>query len=125
MVKAAEAAYSQTIEKRVADILVVLELKDPAKTARVHDLLVAQYRALRDELPEQAPDLRPAERCIVGALLAAMLAISVWPAGIGKHSFACVNQAQTASIQDNAPAQIGLACVSATNVVATSPGANP
>jgi hypothetical protein len=47
-VKAAEAAYTQTIEKRVADILALLELKDPAKTARVHDLLVAQYRALRD-----------------------------------------------------------------------------
>ena len=83
------------------------------------------HREPGDAVPERAPDLRPAELCIVGALLAGMLAISVWPAGIGKHSFACVNQAQTASIQDNAPAQIGLACVSATNVVATSPGANP
>jgi hypothetical protein len=46
--KEAEAAYAQTLEKRVADILGVLELKDPARTARVHDLLVAHYRALRD-----------------------------------------------------------------------------
>jgi len=44
----AEAAYRQTIEKRVADILAVLELTDPAKTKNVHDLLVAQYRTLRD-----------------------------------------------------------------------------
>jgi hypothetical protein len=42
-----EAAYIASIEKRVADILAVLELKEPAKAARVHDTLIAQYRALR------------------------------------------------------------------------------
>lgn len=43
-----EAAYTQTIEKRVADILAVLNLIEPAKLKSVHDILVAQYRALRD-----------------------------------------------------------------------------
>jgi hypothetical protein len=46
--KEAEAAYTRNIEKRVADILAVLDLNDPAKSAKAHDLLVAQYRALRD-----------------------------------------------------------------------------
>ena len=43
-----ETAYTQAIEKRVADILAVLELKEPAKTKSLHDVLVAQYRTLRD-----------------------------------------------------------------------------
>ncbi len=43
-----EAAYTQTIEKRVADILAVLELEEPANTKSVHDILMAQYRTLRD-----------------------------------------------------------------------------
>jgi Protein of unknown function (DUF3826) len=43
-----EAAYTKTIEKRVADILAVLELTEPAKAAKAHDLLVTQYRTLRD-----------------------------------------------------------------------------
>ena len=45
---AAEAAYTQTIEKRVADILAVLNLPEPTKHKNVHDLLVAQYRALNE-----------------------------------------------------------------------------
>jgi hypothetical protein len=44
----AEAAYTQTIEKRVADILAVLDLSDSGRSAKAHDLLVARYRALRD-----------------------------------------------------------------------------
>jgi Spy/CpxP family protein refolding chaperone len=43
-----EAAYRETIEKRVADIVVPLELKDAGKAKNVHDILVAQYRTLRD-----------------------------------------------------------------------------
>ncbi len=43
-----EAAYTRTIEKRVADILAVLDLNDPARNAQAHRLLVARYRALRD-----------------------------------------------------------------------------
>jgi len=69
------------------------------------------HREPGEAAAEQAPDLRPAELCIVGALLAGMLAISVWPAGIAKHSFAC-NQSRAGSTQRNAPAQVGLLCVS-------------
>lgn len=43
-----EAAYARTIEKRVADILVVLSLAEPAQQKNVHDLLVTQYRTLND-----------------------------------------------------------------------------
>jgi hypothetical protein len=43
-----EASYTLAIEKRAADILAVLDLKDGAKSKRVHDLVIAQYRALRD-----------------------------------------------------------------------------
>lgn len=43
-----EAAYTRTIEKRTADILAALDLKDPARSAQAHRLLVARYRALRD-----------------------------------------------------------------------------
>ncbi len=46
--QAIEAAYTRTIEKRAADILAVLDLKDPARSAQAHRLLVARYRALRD-----------------------------------------------------------------------------
>src|SRR5690349_6280562 len=45
---AAETAYTQAIEKRATDILSVLDLSDAAKKASVHDLLIAQYRALRE-----------------------------------------------------------------------------
>src|SRR5258708_3413682 len=43
-----EAAYTKNIEKRVADILAVLEVTDAAKSNKVHDILIAQYRALRE-----------------------------------------------------------------------------
>lgn len=44
----AEAAYTQSIEKRVAEILDSLELKDSAKKLKVHDILITHYRSLRD-----------------------------------------------------------------------------
>jgi hypothetical protein len=44
---AAEANYTRAIEGRTADILKELSLTDPAVTARVHDAVMAQYRALR------------------------------------------------------------------------------
>src|SRR5207237_1055480 len=44
----AEAKYTATIEKRVSDILDAVKLDDATKTAKVHDILIAQYRALRD-----------------------------------------------------------------------------
>jgi len=43
-----EAAYAQMIDKRVGEILAVLELKDEATTANVKETLASQYRFLRD-----------------------------------------------------------------------------
>jgi Spy/CpxP family protein refolding chaperone len=42
-----EAKYTQAIEGRTADILKVLELSDTNRSAKVHDIIMAQYRALR------------------------------------------------------------------------------
>jgi hypothetical protein len=42
----AEAKYSAAIEGRTAAILKVLDLSDTNKAARVHDIIIAQYRAL-------------------------------------------------------------------------------
>jgi hypothetical protein len=43
-----EAAYTKTIDKRAADIVAVLNLTNAATGAKVHELAMAQYRALRD-----------------------------------------------------------------------------
>jgi hypothetical protein len=45
--KDAEAAYSEAIEKRSADVVSALDLKDSAKAARVQDAINIQYRCLR------------------------------------------------------------------------------
>lgn len=45
---AEETAYRAAIEKRAADILVLLEINEPKREARVRDIIVGQYRALRD-----------------------------------------------------------------------------
>ena len=42
-----EANYTRAIEGRTADILKVLNLSDTNRAAKVHDLVVAQYRSLR------------------------------------------------------------------------------
>jgi len=42
----AEANYTKAIEGRTAEILKTLELSDTNKIARVHDIIIAQYRAL-------------------------------------------------------------------------------
>lgn len=42
-----EAVYATAIENRTADILKLLNLTDAAKSNEVHDLIIAQYRALR------------------------------------------------------------------------------
>ena len=55
-----EAAYTQSIEKRVADILDALELKDSAKKLKVHDILIAHYRSLRDWHDANDPRLKGA-----------------------------------------------------------------
>jgi Spy/CpxP family protein refolding chaperone len=41
-----EANYTKAIEGRTADILKILDLSDTNKIAHVHDLIIAQYRAL-------------------------------------------------------------------------------
>jgi hypothetical protein len=47
-VTAEETAYRAAIEKRTADILALLDIADAKRSAKVHDIIVAQYRALRD-----------------------------------------------------------------------------
>lgn len=42
----AEAKYTKAIEGRTADILKILALSDTNKIASVHDIIIAQYRAL-------------------------------------------------------------------------------
>jgi seryl-tRNA(Sec) selenium transferase len=42
-----EADYSRAIEQRTADIMAVLKVDDSGKSNRVHDVIIAQYRALR------------------------------------------------------------------------------
>jgi hypothetical protein len=44
----AEAKYTADINKRADDVIKALNLADPAKSATVHEIIVAQYRALRD-----------------------------------------------------------------------------
>jgi hypothetical protein len=41
-----DAKYTAAIEGRTADILKILALSDAAKSAKVHDSIIAQYRAL-------------------------------------------------------------------------------
>ena len=41
-----EANYTKAIEGRTADILKILALSDTNKAAKVHDIIIAQYRAL-------------------------------------------------------------------------------
>jgi Protein of unknown function (DUF3826) len=42
----AGAKYTAVIEGRAADILKILDLSDTDKVAKVHDIIIAQYRAL-------------------------------------------------------------------------------
>jgi Spy/CpxP family protein refolding chaperone len=42
-----EAVYALSLEHRALDILTELALTDQAKISKVHDLVIAQYRALR------------------------------------------------------------------------------
>ncbi len=54
---AAEAAYTQTLEKRVAPMVAALNLDDPAKAQKVHDIIIDQYRALNGwQTASDAPD---------------------------------------------------------------------
>ena len=56
-----EAKYAQAIEGRTAEILKVLALNDTNQSARVHDLILAQYRALRAWHDANDPKLKAAK----------------------------------------------------------------
>jgi hypothetical protein len=45
--EATEAHYTQAIEGRTADILKALALADTNRTAKVHDIIMTQYRSLK------------------------------------------------------------------------------
>jgi len=71
------------------------------------------HREVGEAVPAKTPDLRLPEFCVVGALLGCMLALSVWPAAVSKHSFACLEQppVSSAGISSQSTAQVGLACL--------------
>lgn len=52
--------YSKTIESRTEDIVKPLNLGDPAKEARVHDVIVNQYRVLKAWHTVNDPKLKAA-----------------------------------------------------------------
>jgi len=56
-----EAKYTQAIEGRTADILKVLGLSDTNQAGRVHDLIMAQYRALKAWHDANDPGLKAAK----------------------------------------------------------------
>ncbi|HEY1788021.1 MAG TPA: DUF3826 domain-containing protein [Verrucomicrobiae bacterium] len=55
-----EANYTNAIENRTANILAALDLADSNKTARVHDIIFAQWQALRAWHDENDPKLKAA-----------------------------------------------------------------
>jgi vancomycin resistance protein YoaR len=58
---ATEASYTKAIEGRTADILKALALTDEKKSAAVHDIVIAQYRALRTWHDENDAKLKSAK----------------------------------------------------------------
>ena len=57
-----EAKYTAAIEGRTADILKILALTDADKTAKVHDAIIAQYRALNAWHDENDAKLKAAAK---------------------------------------------------------------
>src|SRR6185437_5519080 len=55
-----EANYTKAIEGRTADILKILALSDTNKIAKVHDTIIAQYRALNAWHDANDPKLKAA-----------------------------------------------------------------
>jgi NADH-quinone oxidoreductase subunit M len=49
------------------------------------------HREIGSAVPEEAMDVRPAELGILAPLVAILLVLSAWPAGISSHSIGCVN----------------------------------
>ena len=71
------------------------------------------HREVGEAVTKKTPDLLLPELCVIGALLGCMLALSVWPSAVSKHSFACLQPpAATATGSANqTKAQVGLACI--------------
>jgi hypothetical protein len=57
----AEAKYTAAIEGRTAEILKILALTDAEKSAKVHDSIIAQYRALKAWHEENDANLKSAK----------------------------------------------------------------
>jgi hypothetical protein len=57
----AEAKYTAAIEGRTADILKILNLSGTNKIAKVHDAIIAQYRALNAWHDENDAKLKAAK----------------------------------------------------------------
>jgi hypothetical protein len=57
-----ESKYTQAIEGRTADILALLDISDPAIKGKVHDTIMAQYRALRAWHDENDAKLKASAR---------------------------------------------------------------
>jgi NADH-quinone oxidoreductase subunit M len=49
------------------------------------------HRDIGSAVPDEAMDVRPAELGILAPLVAILLALSVWPAGISSHAIGCVD----------------------------------
>lgn len=56
-----EAKYNTSIEGRTAEILKILSLNDTNKAAKVHDIIIAQYRSLRTWHDENDAKLKAAK----------------------------------------------------------------
>jgi len=56
-----EAKYTAAIEGRTADILKVLDLSDPNHAAKIHDIIISQYRASNAWHSENDPKLKAAK----------------------------------------------------------------
>jgi NADH-quinone oxidoreductase subunit M len=71
------------------------------------------HRESGEAVPEKAPDVLLPELYVIGVLLACMLALSVWPAAVSKHSFACLEQpaVTSAGVPNQTAAQFGLTCL--------------
>ena len=93
-VTAEEAAYRAAIEKRAADILALLDITDAQRSAKVHDIIVAQYYSLRDwhdandarlksATAEQSQQIKSSLRALHGQFIT-HLSIHLTPAQVEK-----------------------------------------
>lgn len=69
--ESAEASYTRTITKRSADIVTALALSDAAKSNRVQEILVAQYRALNSWHDTHDAEIKALNKSVSGDKAAA------------------------------------------------------